>query len=188
MKSYALVAYFNNDLEDKLIKIWKSLAELRISNYGVENKERKPHITLADYDFLNLENYIRDFDLYFGKTEEIDIEFSVLGSFIETRTLFLMDPSNTGLRICHQNYHSHFNNYPVAADSKYIPSSWIPHCTVASRLIDNTMQDAYAFCTNNLKRATGSISEFALLELTHDESGKVVKDNVLKKIKLITKR
>lgn len=186
MKSYALVAYFSNEIEDKIIDIWKSLNELKISSYGVENKERRPHITFADYDSLNLEEYLSDFELYFGKIEEISVNFSVIGSFVETRTLFLMDPANTWLRISHQEYHSHFNKYPAAIDSKYIPNSWIPHCTIASRLNENKMLDAYAFCTDNLKILTGSINEFGLLELTHDLAGKVIKDLVIKKVKLKT--
>lgn len=184
MKSYALVAYFCNEIEDKIFEVWKTLDELEISSYGIENKERRPHITFADYDYLKLDEYLNDFELFFETFVEIPVKLSVIGSFIGSRTLFIMDPSNVDLRTNHLEYHDYFNKYPVASNSKYIPKDWIPHCTIASRLADNKMLEAYEFCNNNFEILKGCIDQFALLELTHDETGKVIKDSVLKRVKL----
>lgn len=184
MKSYALVAYFNNEIEDKILKTWEALDELEITTYGTENPGRRPHITFADYDSLLLEGYFRNFELFFSNSEPIPVIMSVIGSFIGSKTVFIMDPANERLRSVHLEYHNEFRNYPVAMDSKYIPNVWIPHCTIASRLNGKALLDTYEFCDKSLGIVTGFINEYALLELTHDQSGKVISDCIVKRIVL----
>lgn len=184
MKSYAVVANFNDEMETELFKIWKNLDELGISNYGTVNQGKRPHITIADYDNLQLEEYCSDFEQFFKSKEPIPLRLSVIGSFIGTRTLFIIDPVNEPLKKSHMEYHDKFANYAVSNGSKYIPEKWIPHCTIASRLTGKCLLDAYEFCSENLEVIKGFIYEFTLLELTHDESGVVVKDSVLKRVVL----
>ncbi|MBW9159249.1 hypothetical protein [Clostridium tagluense] len=58
MHGYALVGYLDNETESCFKKLWKDLSENNITQYGVETKGRRPHITIADYDNLDSDRFV----------------------------------------------------------------------------------------------------------------------------------
>ncbi len=52
MYAYALVGYLDNETEKNFRRLWSDLNEKNITQYGIENRGKRPHITIADYDNL----------------------------------------------------------------------------------------------------------------------------------------
>lgn len=85
---YGLIALFDESTEQLIRNIWKELMERSISSYAYEVEDRKPHITLASYNNLNIPDFIEQMDVTYKNHPVIDIQFNTIGSFLKSGTLF----------------------------------------------------------------------------------------------------
>jgi hypothetical protein len=65
MYVYAVVGYLDNETESKFKNLWKILSDRGITHYGIETNCKRPHITIADYNILDKDKFIRLFDCYY---------------------------------------------------------------------------------------------------------------------------
>lgn len=49
----------------------------------------------------------------------------------------------------HQRFHYEFREYLHNNDSFYLPSKWIPHCTLKSGVKEENLSDVFTYCINN---------------------------------------
>ena len=47
MLTYAVVGYFDSETEIYISKFWNALSENNITQYGVQSKDKRPHIVFA---------------------------------------------------------------------------------------------------------------------------------------------
>jgi 2'-5' RNA ligase len=179
MYTYAFVAYLDNETESCFNKIWLELSESNITQYGVENKGKRPHITIADYDNLDKNVFIEQVDKFYEGDNKISIYFNMLGTFINTGTLFVAPTLSTELLDFHKSHHNHFAKFNENEKSFYLPGKWTPHCTIASRLNEEKMIQAFAYCKNNINKIHGKISELALIEVRLNSDGIATEDRVV---------
>lgn len=142
MYSYAVVGYFDEITENIFKSYSNHLNENKITDYVVNSKGKRPHITIADYDDLNKSEFIDYMIKFYKNKESIDISFNVLGTFIETGTLFVSPATSKALLDFHKVHHTNFINFKDNNQSLYLPEGWFPHCTIASRLDDRNMLKA----------------------------------------------
>lgn len=161
---YAVAALFDNETEKCIKNLWNSLRDKEISNYGQEVKDRRAHITIADYNNLDKNSFIELMEEVYKDKNEIEISLSILGTFIKSGTLFVSAAITTELQEFHKNYHDKFAEFNDDPNSFYLPGKWVPHCTIASRLNDENMLKAFDYCSKELKMIKGKITEIALLE------------------------
>lgn len=62
---YALVGYLDYEAELQFKSLWKDLSEKNITHYGIENRGRRPHITIASYDNLEKDTFVRLLDRFY---------------------------------------------------------------------------------------------------------------------------
>lgn len=179
MHTYAFVAYFDNKTETLMKNIWKDLSVKNITQYGVENKGKRPHITIADYDSLAKDVLIEMLDSYYEDKYKVDICLNIIGTFIKTGTLFIAPALSTELWSFHKEHHDYFNEFDKDKSSLYLPGSWIPHCTIASRLNEETMLEAFKYCKKNIDKLYCQISEVALIEIELNEKGIAIEDTII---------
>ena len=74
-KEYAVLAYFDFETEVKLKQFWRELYELGITDYGVIPKNRRPHITLADYQDIDVEKLSLMIEQYFTHQAQVTIQY-----------------------------------------------------------------------------------------------------------------
>ncbi len=185
MYAYAFVAYFDYKTEELLKNLWKDLSEKNITQYGVEVKGKRPHITIADYDNLSKNEFIALLDEFYSDKSSLAIELNTLGSFINTATLFIAPMLSSELFDFHRVHHSYFKMFNDNEKSFYIPGKWTPHCTIESRLNEENMIQAFSHCKSNLPKISGKISEVALIEVEMNDDGIAIEDRVIFSKKLI---
>lgn len=179
MYAYALVGFLDFETETAFKRLWKYLSEKNITKYGVENKGRRPHITLADYDNLEKNRFIQLLNEFYEDRQKIDMSLNILGTFINTGTLFIAPTLTTELLDFHKNHHNYFKAFNENEKSFYIPGKWYPHCTIASRLDDDKMLEAFKYCKSNINKINCKLSEIALVEIKLNDNGIAVEDTII---------
>ncbi|MGH4123464.1 MAG: 2'-5' RNA ligase family protein [Clostridium sp.] len=179
MYAYALVGYLDNETESCFKKIWKYLSENNITQYGVDTKGRRPHITIGDYDDLDSDRFVELISEFYEDKSKVAISLNILGTFINTGTLFLAPILSTELLHFHNSHHDYFKDFNENENSFYLPGKWSPHCTIASRLSDDNMIKAFRYCKNNSNKIYGELNEIALIEVKFNEDGIAIEDTVI---------
>ncbi len=188
-REYALLAYFDEKTEQEIKQLWIKLNELTISDYGVSMQNRRPHLTLADYEDINIETLSLMLNQYFDDQVQIPIKFNGLGSFIGGNMLYLAPTLTQPLFDLHSNYHKHFKDLNQNPNSYYLPDCWVPHCTIAGRLSNETMLQAFEYCQKNFPCTHATITEIGLTEVIFNEEGIIIKEQsiISKQLTPITK-
>jgi 2'-5' RNA ligase len=179
MYAYALIGYLDNETEAYFKKLWKDLSEENITQYGIETKGKRPHITIADYDNLDKDKFVDLLNKFYGNKPKVAMSLNILGTFINTGTLFLAPTLSTELLDLHRSHHNYFKEFNENENSFYLPGKWSPHCTIASRLSEDNMMKAFRYCKNNSNKIYGKLNEIALLEVELDDDGIAIEDTVV---------
>jgi len=170
MKTYALVGHFNKDLEEKLLDLWRDLRDLGLSNYGYIYEGRLPHITLTDLQAGSddeLISLIRDFSM-----TPVPIQINSVSSFLGSKTLVYSIHPSSDLLALHDLVTQCLDPY-IARDSQYRPDSWLPHTTIASRLMDKEILEAFDLARQG-KGISGILEKLVLLHVKSQEEVKVI--------------
>jgi len=164
---YGVLAYFDRETEEKLMGLWEGLVENNISFYSKEYSGKRPHITIADYDMLDEDEFKGYMDIYYEQIRKTPISFVTLGSFIGSGALLLTPTMSKELLKFHREYHDNFKMFRGDKESLYLPGKWIPHCTIANRLEKDKLAEALLYCTEKLKPFEGHISQVVLIKLKY---------------------
>ena len=62
-----LFAHFDEESERYIKEVWKELSDQAISTYAEEVIDRRPHITLASYQRLNMDRFLPLFNLVMNR-------------------------------------------------------------------------------------------------------------------------
>lgn len=178
-KEYAVLAYFDFETELKLKQFWRELDELGITDYGVSPKNRRPHITLADYQEVDVERLSEMMEQYFTHQAQVPIQLNALGSFIGRKMIYLAPTMTKGLLDLHENYHEAFEQFNQNPNSYYLPQRWVPHCSIAGYLTEETLLQAFEYCHKNISCIQTTITEIGLVEVFFNEAGSVVKERLI---------
>ncbi len=169
---YALVGFLDDKTEKYIEGLWDELSQNNISHYAKETLNLRPHITIADYDNLDKEEFIVSLNEFYEAKSKVNVTFSALGTFLKTGILFLSPTITTTLVDFHHSHHEHFQQY-TNEDSLYIPNRWIPHCTIANRLTQEKLIEAFNYCSNKIDIIDAKISEIALLEVKAEKNNTI---------------
>lgn len=178
-REYALLAYLSQETELTIKQLWVELHELGITDYGILVQDRRPHITLADYQDVNIEKLSSMLHQYFHHQNQVPIQFNILGSFIGKKMLYLAPTMTKQLLDLHGNYHESFKQFNENIHSYYLPDRWVPHCTIAGHLTDETMLKAFEYCQKNIPCTTTKITEIGLVEVIFNDEGNIIKDQLI---------
>lgn len=184
MVTYAVVGLLDEKTTQYFQTMWKDLNERQITDYGTSYPHRYPHLTFADYTDIDLTRAVALFDRVLQNQEQIELSFLVLGTFLNTKTLFLAPTFSQKLYDLHASIHDHLKEFDRDQDSFYLKGRWNPHCTIASRLNEAEMRKAIHYCQQHLNPMSVKLVEIALIEMTLDASFAAIKDRILYSKKL----
>jgi len=169
---YWFIALFDEQTEAQVKGIWQELKEQSLSYYIDEVKDGRPHITLASYEQLDKEEYIRKIDAFYEEVGKVELTFNTVSSFLNYGTIFLAPTVTENLLSLHSAHHHHFERFNGSANSLYLPGKWIPHCTVANQLESDDLARVFQYCFSEVNPIFGKIEAVALIELKEeDEEG-----------------
>ncbi|MFB7141122.1 2'-5' RNA ligase family protein [Gottfriedia sp. NPDC056225] len=171
---YGVVALFDEKTEKMIRDIWSELRESSISFYADEVIDRKPHITLASYNQLNLSKFTEQMDKLYENELEINITLNSIGSFLNTGIFYYSPIVTKDLIEFHENFHAQFKQFNDNPKSMYLPGSWVPHCTLANRLTPEKLSEAYNYCLDRNDPIVGKIQEIGVIELVNKNNAPIV--------------
>ncbi|EOO73549.1 MULTISPECIES: 2'-5' RNA ligase family protein [Bacillus cereus group] len=167
---YAIIATFDCVFTNKIRELQNELTNIIGTNplAGVE-----PHITLADYNEL-------DVNLYTEKLEEFVVfqENIAVGTFPTNRTIFLAPTITDELLRLHHSYHDYFKVFHDNLQSYYVPGKWVPHCTIANGLNSNQFLSVMEYIYEKFDVTLASIEKLKLIKVNY-EDGSAVSSSIL---------
>jgi 2'-5' RNA ligase len=144
---YAVVLYFNKHSEKFIQDIWSDL-----SNHGVPSEIHhvgiRPHITLGIYDELTCQPCDSELSRFAPQTAHLHLSFTHLGFFTHPEKVLFLAPTPTSeLLDFHARIHQLLNRQTQGPWDLYQPGRWVPHCTLALDLDQDTLEKATQLCS-----------------------------------------
>lgn len=131
---YAAVLYFDPESEQKLQSLMQALCDRGINRYMIDMGMR-PHITLAFFKQLSMNNLEKELRQFAGGRRKFTLRLGSLGLFPTDPGVVYLSPVFTDeLGEIHQAFYHCFEGTLGEYVPYYLPGSWVPHCTLANRL------------------------------------------------------
>ncbi|MFP3378953.1 2'-5' RNA ligase family protein [Bacillus sp. SIMBA_069] len=173
---YAIIATFDRVFTNKIIELQNEITNIIGTNQlaGVE-----PHITLADYNEVDVNLYTKKLEEFVAVQENMAaINFPSVGTFPTNGTIFLAPTIIDELLKLHHSYHDNFKTFHDNLNSYYVPGKWVPHCTIANKLHANQFLIAMEYIYEKFDYATASIEKLKLIKVNY-EKGFAISSSIL---------
>jgi 2'-5' RNA ligase len=184
MRSYAFIGFLDENTEQLYQEIWTQLYQLGISDYGKAMK-MEAHLTFSDFVDVELDWLIEKLDKKYKEAPSIEITLTQLGMFLGSQTLFFAPTQNKALKEFHAQHHRDFDAF-ISEESMYNAHNWVPHITIASGLMGDSMEKTINILKETNK-ITCQICRLALCEVFKNEKGRVTSVNTLWEVPLINR-
>ncbi|MGE7861223.1 2'-5' RNA ligase family protein [Bacillus mobilis] len=173
---YVIIATFDRVFTNKIIELQNEITNIIGTNQlaGVE-----PHITLADYNELDVHLYKEKLEGFVAVQENMaKVTFPSVGTFPTNGTVFLAPTITDELLKFHHFYHDYFKTFHDNLNSYYVPGKWVPHCTIANKLHVNQLLIAMEYIYGKFNYATASIEKLKLIKVNY-ENGSAISSSIL---------
>ncbi|OFD61098.1 hypothetical protein BWGOE6_21050 [Bacillus mycoides] len=173
---YAIIATFDRVFTYKIRELQSELTNIIGTNQlaGVE-----PHITLADYNELDVNLYTEKLKEFVAFQENIAaVTFPSVGTFPTNGTIFLAPTITNELLRFHHSYHDYFKTFHDNPNSYYVPEKWVSHCTIAKGLNSNQFLSVMDYIYIKFDVTTASIEKLKLIKVNY-ENGSAVSSSIL---------
>lgn len=173
---YAIIATFDRVFTYKIRELQSELTNIIGTNQlaGVE-----PHITLADYNELDVNLYTEKLKEFVAFQENIAaVTFPSVGTFPTNGTIFLAPTITDELLRLHHSYHDYFIVFHDNLQSYYVPGKWVPHCTIANGLNSNQFLSVMECIYEKFDVTLASIEKLKLIKVNY-EDGFAISSSIL---------
>ncbi|MBG9719752.1 hypothetical protein COL41_06990 [Bacillus mycoides] len=173
---YAIIATFDRVFTYKIRELQSELTNIIGINQlaGVE-----PHITLADYNELDVNLYTEKLKEFVAFQENIAVvTFPSVGTFPTNGTIFLAPTITNELLRFHHSYHDYFKTFHDNSNSYYVPGKWVPHCTFANGLNSNQFLSVMEYIYEKFDVTLASIEKLKLIKVNY-ENGSAISSSIL---------
>lgn len=173
---YAIIATFDRVFTYKIRELQSELTNIIGTN---QLAEVEPHITLADYNELDVNLYTEKLKEFVAFQENIAaVTFPSVGTFPTNGTIFLAPTITNELLRFHHSYHDYFKTFHDNPNSYYVPEKWVPHCTIANGLNSNQFLSVMEYIYEKFDVTTASIEKLKLIKVNY-ENGSAVSSSIL---------
>ncbi|MBE5104941.1 2'-5' RNA ligase family protein [Bacillus thuringiensis] len=173
---YAIIATFDSVFTNKIRELQNELTDIIGSNQlaGVE-----PHITIADYNELDVSLYTEKLkDFVVAQENFIAVTFPSVGTFPTNGTIFLAPTITDELLRLHHSYHNYFKTFHDNPMSYYVPGKWVPHCTIANGLNANQFVSVMEYIYEKVNVTAASIEKLKLIRVNY-RNGPAISSSIL---------
>lgn len=166
---FAIELFLDSDVEKYVSRVWKQLHDHNISSFMFNIKDIRPHISLAVYrEIDDLERFKHQFMKHFNDSRKINIKFDSVGIFPTSGTCFLAPVVTDQLLKLHDDFHTEFAGYRHYSNPNYLPGSWNPHCTLATKVSDEEITKTIGHCLKDFKPLKSAITGAGIVEITFE--------------------
>ncbi|WP_367006257.1 2'-5' RNA ligase family protein [Streptococcus sp. ZY19097] len=86
---YAIIATLDETTNQKIRNLWQELKDMSLSDYAYQVRDREPHITLADFETIAVEEVLESLGDKLNLTLPLELSFQAIGSFWGSSIVFL---------------------------------------------------------------------------------------------------
>lgn len=162
---YVVEFLFDENSEKKINKLWKELINNNINPKLSKMKGLRPHITIAVYDELDEESFLRDLKKYKKTFKSININFDIVGSFPSTGTCFIKPTVTMRLLEEHKRFHEFFEKHNNYVSKYYIVDNWNPHCTLGLKLKNSEISNIFNYTISNFTSFEAKLVDIAFIKI-----------------------
>lgn len=178
MHTYALTLDFDVDIESTIFELWERLQVEGISDYGFAHEGKAPHITLADFEHIELAILEQELQMFCSSHGAFLIQFDQINRFAANRTLYLAVSDSQALFELHKALLRDVKSIKLLEHSYCSNEKWQPHLTLVSRLDADKMETVQDYIQEKLP-LTGWVTGISLLKLHENEQGRVIGQEVI---------
>ena len=161
---YSIELQFNTHSNRQIQRIVDLLMKEKVNNVTIE-QNIIPHLTLAVYDALDINETINNLDSLKSKYKAFNLKLSGIGLFpSDEPSLFLIPKVTVELLTLHKYICELFELYKNSQWQYYKPENWIPHCSVALYLSKKKMFDAINIVLKDFQPSILRIDKIVLTE------------------------
>lgn len=154
--------------ESTVRQYWQTLADYDISSFMID-KPYAPHITLAGIPNDKYDDFSHILPSFAEQFSSIAINMPFLAVFTSPHyVLFLGVTVTDALHRLHRELYKQYAQH-VDWDLLYIPSLWIPHCTLAFQLDSAKLSSAIDVCSQYPLPINTAINRLEIVESTTAE-------------------
>ncbi len=158
---YAVELYLDNESAEKVDKIRNKLATEGISI----DKGAKPHISLAIFEDIEIESFVRELQMFARKIKTLNVTLSSIGMFVTENPVIYIAPTVTKeLLTVHSKFQDDFEKYKNEVWDYYLTNKWVPHCTLAMNLNSIEVNKTIEICSKIRLPMKVKLDSIGLLE------------------------
>ncbi len=158
---YAVLLYFDKKSTKIIEDLQREISKIN-GNLHTVSLDIRPHITLSSFESDSIDDFIESFTSYLDHEKISEVTFSGYGLFTSPKNVIYLNPVvDMKLVDINQRFFDYYDSNSLAVGDYYAPGSWVPHCTLASRLSEEEV----------LKSIPQILSKFQLEEVAITEVG-----------------
>jgi len=161
--AFAVNIYFDPHTESLLKQYWKMLDDADLPNKA--QRAFRPHITLCIFDQIDCEDcecYINEISSQF---QLHSVSLDHLGIFNNgEKVLFLGPTPNERLLTMQKEVFETLSGSASTPWKLYHPNAWVPHCTLANDLDEESLKKALQIALNIQLPILAEISQIGIIE------------------------
>lgn len=144
---FAVQLFFDATTDAAIRGIWRALADDDIAPYPHASANH-PHLTVALYERLALAESDIELASFAAEAPPFPIDLAYVGLFPpEHEAVIFCAPIVTPHLLGMQAHlHTLLGSLAQGPDVRYVPASWVPHCSLATHCPPERLLDALAVC------------------------------------------
>lgn len=141
--------------------LWEALSDAGVTGKAPPGAE--PHVSVAIWEHVDRARLEAELARVADETAPISITLDAIGSFAGG-VVFLRPADETALRELHARLHRLFRGLGREAWDYYLVDAWTPHCTLASDVPPDRLDEAVAVARRAPLPIVGRLEAIALVE------------------------
>ncbi|MCP4140071.1 MAG: 2'-5' RNA ligase family protein [Chloroflexi bacterium] len=161
---YAVEFYFDSQTEKSVLNLRHILAEQGISS-TLGNLKDRPHISLAVFSDVDCDNLIELTKVFSNHSEPFNFQLGAISTFLTDENVLYLSPIPTRqLLDCHLRFHTQLEKDKLIPSKYYLPTNWMPHCTVEMNIPNEQFARAVEICKKTFSPLHGSFQEIGVVK------------------------
>ncbi len=128
----AIELFFDAQSEAAIRSLWTALAREGVCDAMLTSQAR-PHVALSVFDDLKEAELNRILTRFVAAHPKISLNLAAQGRFPQSEVTFLAPKPSIKLLSMQQWLHSELVRVGAVVWPHYLPSAWVPHCTLTTR-------------------------------------------------------
>lgn len=167
---YAVIGLFDEEFEGAVRRVWQGLEGLGLSDYASQVTGRDVHLTLASFETEEIGEVADAIEDFLSGYTALELHFNHISTFLGSSMVTVNPVRTPELLDFHCGLHQ-LLAAQLSPESLYNPQHWIPHVTLANRILPEKLSDVYTYCLGHFGKSCAQMASFKVIAI--DGKGQV---------------